>query len=205
MPKHPSKRRSHHRRPTLHIGGDLPTPSDVLGPFYRKGAPFQTDIAPPVAKGTALVISGIVHGLGARKPLANALLDIWQANADGHYDNDDPSHPPPPNVFTDRARLRTDRHGSYEFRTVYPGAYKMDATTWRTPHIHYKVEARGYATLVTQLFFDGAPYLATDPFVEKELIIALRALQGDRGPYWSGTFDIVLARHKRRTRTKRRR
>jgi protocatechuate 3,4-dioxygenase beta subunit len=88
---------SHSRRrlvPTLHIGDD-PTVGDVLGPFFRKGAPFRTSISPTLAKGTALVISGTVRGVGKKKPLANALLEIWQANADGHYDNDDPTHPPP--------------------------------------------------------------------------------------------------------------
>jgi catechol 1,2-dioxygenase len=213
MPKGRSKSRSRRRQPTLHIGnvgehsfspaklarwhGRRPTPRDVLGPFYRKGAPFRSDLSPPAAKGTALVITGSVYGAGERKPLATAVLDLWQANADGHYDNDDPAHPPPPDVYIDRARLRTDQSGRYEFKTVYPGPYMMDTTTWRTPHLHYKVRAPGYRTLVTQVFFRDAPYLATDPFVEKALIIALKAKQGDRGPYYTGTFNIVLARHRR--------
>jgi len=220
MPKGRSKSRSQRRRLTLHIGNvgehsfspaELarwrrhPTPGDVLGPFYRKGAPFRSDLSPPSAKGMPLVISGTVRGVGARKPLANAVLDLWQANADGHYDNDDPAHPPPQDVYIDRARLKTDKRGRYQFRTVYPGPYKMDVTTWRTPHLHYKVRAAGYRTLVTQLFFRDAPYLATDPFVKKALIIALKAKQGDRGPYWTGTFNVVLARHKRSKRSNNKR
>jgi catechol 1,2-dioxygenase len=103
---------------------------------------------------------------------------------------------PPANVFIDRGKLRTDRNGHYEFESVYPGPYKMDTRTWRSPHVHYKVHARGFKTLVTQLFFKNAQYLDTDPLVKRRLIISLRAVQGDRGPYWSGTFNIVLARRK---------
>jgi catechol 1,2-dioxygenase len=220
MPKGRSKSSSRRRRPTLHIGNigehsfstaELarwrggPTPGDVLGPFYRKGAPFRSDLSPPAAKGTALVVSGSVHGVGARAPLANAVIDVWQANADGHYDNDNPAHPPPPDLYIDRARLRTDKRGRYQFRTVYPGPYKMDARIWRTPHLHYKVKARGHRTLVTQLFFRNAPYLTTDPFVKKALVSTLKAKQGDQGPYWTGTFNIVLAQHRRRKRSKKKR
>jgi hypothetical protein len=73
----------------------------------------------------------------------------------------------------------------------------MDPQTWRSPHIHYKVHARAYKTMITQLFFKGAPYLDTDPFVKTSLIIRLRAIQTPGGPYWRGEFNIVLARRKR--------
>jgi protocatechuate 3,4-dioxygenase beta subunit len=68
----------------------------------------------------------------------------------------------------------------------------MDATTWRSPHLHFRVRAIGLKTLVTQLFFEGARYLDTDPFVKRSLIIPLRQAAGGAGSYKRGRFDIVL-------------
>src|SRR5262249_49963050 len=71
-----------------------PTEDNILGPYYREGAPYRAKITPPLAKGTTLVIRGRVWGFDTKKPLVNALLDIWQADADGRYDNDDATKPP---------------------------------------------------------------------------------------------------------------
>jgi catechol 1,2-dioxygenase len=92
--------------------------------------------------------------------------------------------------------MKTGKDGRYQFETIYPGPYKMDQRTWRTPHIHYKVHARAHKTLTTQLFFEGAPYLHADPFRKPSLTIPLRAVQAPEAPYWRGKFDIVLARRK---------
>jgi hypothetical protein len=59
----------------------------------------------------------------------------------------------------------------------------MDATTWRSPHLHFIVRAIGFKTLVTQLFFAGAVYLDTDPFVKKSLIMPLREHTTGTGTY----------------------
>lgn len=170
-----------------------PTEDDVIGPYYRRHAPFRAKISPPMALGEALVISGIVWSFHTRSPVAGVLLDIWQADADGHYDNDNPTHPPGPHTFINRARFPCDEHGRYELETIFPGPYQMDPTTWRSPHLHFLVRAIGMRTLVTQLFFEGAPYLDTDPFVKKSLIIPLHDVSTNKGNYRHGRFDIVLA------------
>jgi protocatechuate 3,4-dioxygenase beta subunit len=146
----------------------------------------------PLSSGDVLQISGRVWGLRDRRPVGGALLDIWQANADGHYDNDDPTHPPISNSYINRARLLCGEQGNYEFETIYPGAYKMDEHTWRSPHIHFIVRAVGFRTLVTQLFFEKATYLDTDPFVKQSLIIPLNTVNTAQGVYRCGIFDIVL-------------
>src|SRR5262249_48031746 len=128
-----------------------------------------------------------------RRPIAGCLLDLWQADAGGHYDDEDPAHPPPPHTFVNRARTVTNERGFYEFETIYPGPYRMDPITWRSPHIHFLVRAVGAKTLITQLFFEGAPYLDTDPFVKKSLIIPLLERQAPGGLLSTGHFDIVLA------------
>lgn len=177
-----------HLRPT----GD-PTEDDVIGPYYRHRAPFRAKVSPPMAAGAALFITGRVWSLSNRRPVGGCLLDVWQADVAGHYDNDNPLHPPGTGRFTNRARFNCDEEGCYELETVYPGPYRMDATTWRSPHLHFLVRALRFRTLVTQLFFNGAPYLDTDPFVKRSLIIPLREMTAEAGTYLHGTFDIVLA------------
>jgi protocatechuate 3,4-dioxygenase beta subunit len=169
-----------------------PTEDNIPGPFYRKGAPFRAKVTPPLEPGMILLITGRVWGHDTRKPLAFATLDVWQANAKGRYDNDDPNNPPAKDVFLNRARLVTDQNGYYEFETIHPGAYKTGATTWRPSHIHYMVQARGYKTLVTQLYFKGDPHNKTDEFIKESLIIELGEKKIARGRYETGTFDIVL-------------
>jgi catechol 1,2-dioxygenase len=169
------------------------TEPNILGPYYRPGAPFRAKITPPLEPGTVLLVQGRVWGHDTRRPLANAVLDIWQANARGRYDNDDPANPPKRNVFVNRARLITDETGYYEFETVLPGRYKIDETTWRPAHIHYAVSATGYNRLITQLYFRGDPVNATDPWIRPSLIIDLREVKVGTASYKSGNFDVVLA------------
>ena len=133
------------------------TEDNILGPFYRSGAPFRGKVTPPLEPGTVLVISGRVWGLDTRKPLPLTALDIWQANAKGRYDNDDPAHPPDKDVFKYRTRLITDETGYYEFETIHPAPYKIGPEAWRPSHIHYLVRAAGYKTLGHAALLQGRP------------------------------------------------
>jgi catechol 1,2-dioxygenase len=176
-----------------------PTEDNILGPFYREGAPYRAKITPPLEPGTVLVISGRVFGSDTRRPLPNTVLDIWQANASGRYDNDDPKRPPARNVFLNRARLITDENGAYEFETIHPGPYQIGPQTWRPSHIHYMVRATGYRQLVTQLYFRGDRHNKGDAWIRESLIIDLRDQKTAGGQaYRTGTFDIVLAPAPRR-------
>jgi catechol 1,2-dioxygenase len=170
-----------------------PTEDNILGPYFRAGAPFRGKITPPLEAGTVLVVSGRVWGHDSRKPLVRAVLDIWQANATGRYDNDDPRNPPAKDVFKNRARLVTDDTGYYEFETVHPGAYKIGPNAWRPSHIHYLVRHPGYKNLVTQLYFKGDPHNKSDDFIKESLIIDVRKQNVGKVSYEVGTFDIVLA------------
>lgn len=170
------------------------TEDNILGPYHRVGAPFRGKVTPPLEPGDVLVISGRVWGSDTRRPLANSVIDIWQANAQGRYDNDDPNNPPARNVFKNRARLITDENGYYEYETIHPGPYRTGPNTWRPSHIHYLVRRTAYRQLITQMYFQGDRYNQADQFIRQSLIIGL---QQQRGPnnttYKTGTFDIVLA------------
>ena len=98
---------------------------------------------------------------------ANALLEVWQANAAGRYAHEVDQHPAPldPN-FTGAGRTLTDDDGRYRFVTVKPGAYPWQnhPNAWRPAHIHFSVFGRAFTQrLVTQMYFPGDPLFAYDP------------------------------------------
>ncbi len=186
-------------KPAATNGGRRPanwvaTEDNILGPFHRPGAPFRGKVTPPLEPGTVLLVSGRVFGLDTKRPLANVVIDVWQANAQGRYDNDDPRRPPAANLFLNRARLVTDDNGYYEFETVKPGAYRIGPKTWRPSHIHFWLRHPRYRELVTQLYFRGDEHQKTDNWIRASLIIELRDNRtANKAAYKSGAFDIILA------------
>src|SRR5262245_9043561 len=170
-----------------------PTEDNILGPYYREGAPFRAKVTPPLSKGITMLIRGRVWGFDTKKPLANAVLDIWQADADGRYDNDDPAKPPAKGVFINRTRVLTDETGYYEYETIHPGPYKIGPNEWRPSHIHYLVRRAGYANLITQLYFKGDKFNDKDEFIKPSLIIALESVKVNGSAIETGVFDVVLA------------
>ena len=169
------------------------TEDNIRGPYHRANAPFRGKITPPLEPGTVLVIRGRVWALDTRRPMPSTLLDIWQANAQGRYDNDDQQRPPAANLFVHRARLMTDENGYYEYETIHPGAYRIGPNAWRPPHIHYWVRKANYLDLITQLYFRNDPHQRDDQFIRPSLLIDLREIRTPHGTYQQGMFDIVLA------------
>ena len=170
------------------------TERDIEGPYFRAGAPFRAKVTPPLAAGRVSLIRGRVWGIDTKQPLPGATIHVWQASHAGRYDNDDVKRPPRKDVFKYRARMMTDELGRYEFETIHPGRYRV-GETYRPAHIHYRIEAAGYKTLITQLYFKGDPFNSTDRFIKDSLIIAPKTIRigGDRS-YELGVFDIVLAK-----------
>ncbi len=167
------------------------TEVNILGPYHRPNVPFRAKITPPLEPGTVMVIKGRVWGQNTRRALANTIIDIWQANAQGRYDNDD--QPPAANLFVNRARIMTDENGYYEYETIHPGPYQIGPRAWRPAHIHYWVRHADYRPLVTQLYFRGDMHQREDQFIRPSLIIDLREVRIPTGTYKTGVFDIVLA------------
>lgn len=171
--------------PMGHDAGVTPqcveTEDNILGPFYRPNAPFRTQIADE-SDGELLFLTGSVIGHGAAcVPLAGALLDVWQADADGVYDNASPN-------FLFRGQLNADSTGAYALQTILPGRY-LNGGTYRPRHIHLRISAPGYVLLTTQLYFAGDPFIPSDPFVHPSLVVPLE----QRMDGWHARFDIVLA------------
>ncbi len=158
------------------------TESSVLGPFYQEGAPVYdngADLAEGGTGGERVLVSGRVTDIDGR-PIEGAELDIWQTAPDAVYAAQDPA-----GSFNLCGRVRTEADGRYWFHTRKPVSYTipgdgpvgamLDAAgrhNWRPAHIHFKLSAAGYETLVTQLFTDDDPYLGTDAvFGVKESLV----------------------------------
>ena len=106
-----------------------PTEPDALGPFYTAGAPRRLSV------GAGYILTGVVRSAKDCAPIHQATIEFWLAGPDGRYDDDH------------RATVVTDEKGSYRFESNSPPAYYG-----RPPHIHLRVSARGFETLVTQQY-----------------------------------------------------
>jgi protocatechuate 3,4-dioxygenase beta subunit len=139
------------------------------------------------------------------QPVANALVEIWQANASGRYHHPADTHDAPhdPNFFG-AGRALTDAEGRYRFVTVKPGAYpwRNHAFAWRPAHIHFSLLGNApVQRLITQMYFPGDPLLEMDPVYKsvpdeaarKRLVAALELRTGIEGIALGYHFDIVLA------------
>ena len=136
-------------------GTCLPTTADILGPYYRANAPFRTALLTPGDPGTPLNYRGTILDEDCN-PLANATVDVWQADANASYDQTTPD-------FRYRGRFETSSDGQYQFESVMPGWY-LNGSQYRPAHIHFRVTKPGFQELITQLYFQGDPYIAADPW-----------------------------------------
>jgi protocatechuate 3,4-dioxygenase beta subunit len=151
----------------------------------------------------------IVHGRvldDDGRPISNALVEVWQANAAGRYRHEVDQHPAPldPN-FSGAGRCLTDGEGRYRFVTVKPGAYPWGnhENAWRPAHIHFSIFGRMFTQrLVTQMYFPGDPLFEFDPIFNsvrdprsRALLVARFELRATE-PFWALGYrwDIVLGR-----------
>lgn len=155
------------------------TADNIEGPFYKAGAPHRAVLATDREPGERLVLTGTARSITCA-PLANAVLDVWHANARGDYDNDG---------WGLRGTLATDAAGRWRLDTIVPGRY-LNGRRYRPMHVHVKLRAAGHRELTTQLYFAGDEYIEGDPFVVPSLIMAHRKTGGAR----RAAFDFVLAR-----------
>jgi protocatechuate 3,4-dioxygenase beta subunit len=149
------------------------TLSEITGPIFGHEAaqPGDNDLTRNAgtggeAMGERLIIVGRVLDEDGR-PVPNALIEIWQANAAGRYAHHvDQWNAPLDANFTGGGRTLTDTEGRYRFVTIRPGAYpwRNHHNAWRPAHIHFSLFGQAFLTrLVTQMYFPGDPLLALDP------------------------------------------
>ncbi len=153
--------------------------------------------------GQRIIVSGQVRDADGR-PVPDALVEVWQANAAGRYAHARDTWPAPldPN-FTGGGRVVTGPDGSYSFTTVRPGAYPWGnhRNAWRPAHIHFSLFGRAFTQrLVTQMYFPDDPLLAFDPIftavpdaAARQRMVSAFDMDATR-PDWALAFrfDIVL-------------
>ncbi len=152
---------------------DDPTVSQTEGPFFSPNSPKRTSLIEPAVQGTRLVVTGWVLTRSCR-PVANALLDFWQADDNGRYDNVG---------YRLRGHQFTDAQGAFRLETIVPGLYPG-----RTRHIHVKVQAPHQPILTTQLYFPEERRNARDGIFRPELLMNVTGSETGR----EGRFNFVL-------------
>jgi protocatechuate 3,4-dioxygenase beta subunit len=151
------------------------------GPYYKRSSPQRTSLLEQGSSGTKIVLTGAVLSMDCQ-PIAQALLDFWQADAQGAYDN---------TGYRLRGHQFTDETGHYTLETVMPGVYPG-----RTRHIHVKVQAPNQSVLTTQIYFPGESRNATDGIFRSELLLTVQDVSDGK----AATFNFVLERQPKRTR-----
>lgn len=180
------------------------TPNTIAGPFYRMDAPARKN-------GESISIDGIgeplvltleVHDLDG-DPVEGALVEVWQANADGVYENQAPDVQPDGNL---RGTFRSGADGRVVVRTVRPKGYaiphdgpvgellkRLGLSPERPAHLHFRISAAGFQTLTTHLFDSEDPALDADPLFAVDPVLVTRFTPCGAGGYET-SHRFILAR-----------
>jgi protocatechuate 3,4-dioxygenase alpha subunit len=141
------------------------TPSQTVGPFFRPAliGPAQESLVNPKSRGERVTIEGSVLDADLA-PVTDAMIELWQANADGRYDHPDDSQEKLLDAeFHGFGRAATDERGCFRFYTIKPGAVPGRGIVLQAPHINVSIFARGLLKrLVTRIYFPDDPLNATD-------------------------------------------
>jgi protocatechuate 3,4-dioxygenase beta subunit len=175
------------------------TPAQVLGPYYLPNSPQQSKLFPDGATGHEIHIEGqVMHP--DLDPAAGAVLEVWLADPDGRYDNQDDSgdaHNIPQDKMVYRGSIVCDAEGYYSFQCLRPGNYfndgPGDAALWRPAHIHVKI-----GDWIGQVYFEDDPQdyhdLKGPGFFQPSLVVMLTPASPVPGKVQRGIFNFVVAK-----------
>lgn len=195
-----------------HRIADGATESTIFGPFYREGAP-ELPMGATISqdgRGEPAIISGRVLSTDG-EPIPNALLDIWETDDNGLYEQQDPDQPD----MNLRGKFRTDREGCYRFVAIKPVSYAIPddgpvgqllRTVGRHPfrpaHIHVRVSAEGFKPVTTHLFVKDDPYLESDAVFGTKDSLVVEFVRHDSSeeaersgvtaPFYTVEYDFML-------------
>ena len=195
-----------------HRSPDGATESTIFGPFYREGAaelPMGASISQDGRGEPAVVMGHVLSTDGT--PIPNALLDVWETNENGLYEQQDPNQPD----MNLRGKFRTDNEGRYCFVGIKPVSYpipddgpvgqllrSMGRHPYRPAHIHLLVSAAGFTPVTTHLFVQGDPYLDSDAVFGTKDSLVVEFVRHDSpeeaaryevtAPFFTVEYDFLL-------------
>ena len=192
------------------------TETTVTGPFHSEASFMEMGstiaLGPEAKRGEPTVVRGTIVDQSG-KPVANALIDVWQSDDIGYYDIQDANQPD----VNLRGVFKTGEDGKFWFKTIKPAAYPVPTDgpvgellraagrhPMRPAHIHFMITAPGYERLITHLFVEGDEYLNSDAVfgVKESLILdfklnnspAAAKEAGVDSPFYEVEYDFKLKR-----------
>ncbi len=154
-----------------------PTFPDGDGPYYKQNSPMRAKLVPDKNNGEKLIVKGKILQNDCKTPVANAILDIWQANEKGNYQDE-----------WYRGKVQVNSKGNYTFETVVPKGYG-EGTAYRPPHIHFKVFVENKLIITSEMFF---PEVKGKPGFNDEYIMDLKTKEKNEKNEHQGYHDIIL-------------
>lgn len=171
--------------------GDTPTTTDILGPFYRPGAPLRTNLRLAGSNGTPIVLKGKILKEDAKTPIKNALVEIWHCDESEMYDNTS-------DEYNYRGGQRTKSDGTYEFKSILPVPYKAvpnNEMTWRPAHIHMRVSVPDQQDLITQIYFKDGKYVETDRWASApQAVNRILTVSKDNSGESQIIFNVIMSK-----------
>lgn len=179
------------------------TPNTLTGPFYRPGAPLRCDgdSISMDGQGAPLMVRAVVADLDGQG-IEGAVVEVWQADGFGVYENQAPDLQP---EFNLRGTYRSGAGGGLTIRTVRPAGYaipddgpvgrlmaRLGLCTRRPAHLQVRITAAGFQTLTTHVFDRADPDIHRDPLCAVQP--GLLADFHPAGAGWTTDFRFVLAR-----------
>jgi protocatechuate 3,4-dioxygenase beta subunit len=149
------------------------TLAQTEGPYFKPDTPLKRDLSADRPRGEKITVAGLVLDTSC-KPVARALIEIWQADETGAYDNAG---------FTLRGHQFSDERGRWWFTTIVPAVYPG-----RTRHFHVKVQKPGGRVLTTQLYFPDEALNRRDSLFDQRLL--MRITDAKDGKF--GRYDFVV-------------
>ncbi|CAH7685541.1 Intradiol ring-cleavage dioxygenase, partial [Phakopsora pachyrhizi] len=187
------------------------TECSILGPFHTEDSEeVNASSLCSIPEDNNLTITGKIKDINGT-PISGAKIDIWETDKDGLYDVQKIDRSGP----DCRGIIFSDNEGNYKVKGLVPVAYSVPSDgpvgnlmkvlqrhSFRPAHIHFKIEAKGYQTLVTALYIEGDPFIKSDAVfgVKNSLVVKLEKngdLSGNKSSntenLWKLSFDFVLA------------
>ncbi|KAJ5388891.1 hypothetical protein N7509_011432 [Penicillium cosmopolitanum] len=191
--------------------GESPTSNVILGPFWSPNAPFRalgdSIIQDPKPNGQVTYMHGVLTDMETGAPIVGAVLDIWQASANGQYDFQDPTQ----SENNLRGKFRSNEKGEFYWYCYHPTPYSlptdgpagvllniMDRSPMRPAHIHLMVTHPDYATVINQIYPSDDPHLDIDSVfaVKDDLVVDFNPKTDDPKATLDMNYPITMALKK---------